>query len=50
MLAAMLVRARIVLPICGPPVENGAVAISDGRVVSVERWPEIKRENHSARL
>ncbi len=42
----MLVRARIVLPICGPPVENGAVAISEGRVASVGRWEEIKRDNH----
>src|SRR6185312_10338832 len=42
----MLVRARIVLPICGPPVENGAVAISEGRVESVGRWEEIKRDNH----
>src|SRR5665213_2842373 len=42
----MLVRARIVLPICGPPVENGAVAICGDCVVSVERWQEIKRENH----
>src|ERR1700689_2609530 len=40
----MLVRARILLPVCGPPVENGAVAISAGRVARGGRWPEMDRE------
>jgi cytosine/adenosine deaminase-related metal-dependent hydrolase len=40
----MLVRARILLPIRRAPVENGAVAISGGRVVSVGRWSEMERE------
>jgi cytosine/adenosine deaminase-related metal-dependent hydrolase len=34
----VIVRARIVLPIVGPPVENGAVVITEGRVTAVERW------------
>lgn len=38
----MLARARIVLPVCGAPVENGAVAISGHTVVSVGHWPEMK--------
>jgi cytosine/adenosine deaminase-related metal-dependent hydrolase len=42
----MLVRARIVLPVCGAPVENGAVAISANRVASVGRWREMDRETY----
>jgi cytosine/adenosine deaminase-related metal-dependent hydrolase len=44
----MLVRARLILPVCGPPVENGAVAISGNRVVSVGRWADVERESHQA--
>jgi cytosine/adenosine deaminase-related metal-dependent hydrolase len=40
----MLVRARILLPVCSAPVENGAVAISTNRVARVGRWPEMDRE------
>jgi aminodeoxyfutalosine deaminase len=42
----MLVRARILLPIRGAPVENGAVALSAGRVVSSGLWPDMARESH----
>jgi cytosine/adenosine deaminase-related metal-dependent hydrolase len=37
----MILRARIVLPIAQPPIENGAVAVSRGRVVVVGRWPSL---------
>jgi aminodeoxyfutalosine deaminase len=37
----MIVRARIVLPITQPPIENGAVAISRGRVIAVGRWSSL---------
>jgi cytosine/adenosine deaminase-related metal-dependent hydrolase len=42
----MLVRARILLPVCAAPVENGAVAISANRVVFAGRWREMDRETH----
>jgi cytosine/adenosine deaminase-related metal-dependent hydrolase len=44
----MLVRARIVLPVSGVPVDNGAVAVSANRVASVGRWRDIDRENHQS--
>ncbi|MDB6025254.1 MAG: Amidohydrolase [Verrucomicrobiales bacterium] len=37
----MLLRARIVLPVSQPPIENGAVLIADGRIVKVGAWPDL---------
>ena len=37
----MLLRARIVLPVSTPPIENGAVRIVGNRIQSVGRWGEI---------
>ena len=37
----MLLRARIVLPIARPPIEDGAVLISGRRIVAVGAWPEL---------
>ncbi len=37
----MLLRARIVLPIARPPIEDGAVLISGSRIVAVSAWPEL---------
>jgi aminodeoxyfutalosine deaminase len=39
----MIVRARAVVTTEGPPIENGAVAISQDRVVDVGRFPEVSR-------
>jgi cytosine/adenosine deaminase-related metal-dependent hydrolase len=36
-----ILRARIVLPISGPAIENGAVAISGNRISSVGRWRDL---------
>ena len=36
--SAVRLRARVVLPICRPPIPNGAVAISGDRIVAVGRW------------
>ncbi len=38
----MIVRARVVVPIGSPPIENGAVAISGNRITAVGKFPEIK--------
>jgi cytosine/adenosine deaminase-related metal-dependent hydrolase len=38
----MLLRARIVLPVSTPPIENGAVLISGERIAAVGRWPELR--------
>ena len=38
-----LLRARIVLPVSGPLIENGAVAIAGGRISQVGRWQDLSR-------
>jgi cytosine/adenosine deaminase-related metal-dependent hydrolase len=39
---SMIVRARTVVTMDGPPIENGAVAISENRIVEVGKFDEIK--------
>jgi cytosine/adenosine deaminase-related metal-dependent hydrolase len=39
----MLLRARIVLPISGPPISDGAVLISKNRVAALGRWSDLSR-------
>jgi aminodeoxyfutalosine deaminase len=41
----MIVRARVLVTMQGPPVENGAVAISEDRIVDVGTFPEIRSRN-----
>src|SRR5438046_800299 len=38
----MILRARIVLPISQPPIEDGAVVIDGPRIVSVARWSDVE--------
>jgi cytosine/adenosine deaminase-related metal-dependent hydrolase len=40
----MIVRARILLPISDPPIENGAFMIDDGRLTWIGRWRECPVE------
>src|SRR5580704_13675443 len=37
----MFLRARIVLPITAPPIENGAVLLSGNRVAAVGPWRDL---------
>lgn len=37
----MIIRTRTLLTMAGPPIENGAVCVRDGRIAAVGRWPEI---------
>src|SRR5450631_4806018 len=37
----MILRARTVLPVSQPPIENGAVVISGNRIREVGAWPEL---------
>jgi cytosine/adenosine deaminase-related metal-dependent hydrolase len=37
-------RARSVLPIVHPPIEDGAVAVAGGRIVCVGRFEEIRKD------
>jgi aminodeoxyfutalosine deaminase len=41
----MILRARIVLPISQPPVENGAVLISANRIRAVASWSDLKLQS-----
>jgi aminodeoxyfutalosine deaminase len=39
----MIVRARVVVTMDGPPIENGAVAVSQDRIVDVGKFSEISK-------
>ncbi|HXM73863.1 MAG TPA: hypothetical protein VN904_01205, partial [Chthoniobacterales bacterium] len=41
----MIVRARIVVTMDGPPIEDGAVAISGDRIVDVGTFDGVKARN-----
>src|SRR5256885_1779534 len=41
----MIVRARTVVTMNGPPIDNGAVAISQDRITAVGPVDQITREN-----
>ncbi len=38
----MILRARTLLPVAQPPIENGAVAISGNRIRAVGSWPDLR--------
>jgi cytosine/adenosine deaminase-related metal-dependent hydrolase len=38
----MIIRARTVVTMDGPPIENGAVAVEDGRIVAVGTVPDLQ--------
>ena len=37
----MILRARVVVPVSQPPIENGAVVISHDRIRAVGLWPDL---------
>jgi cytosine/adenosine deaminase-related metal-dependent hydrolase len=41
----MLLRARILLPISSPPIEDGAVLISGNRIAAFGRWSDLSRQS-----
>jgi cytosine/adenosine deaminase-related metal-dependent hydrolase len=38
----MILRARVVVPVLQPPIENGAVVISHDRIRAVGLWPDLR--------
>ncbi|MDB6125745.1 MAG: metal-dependent hydrolase, subgroup, partial [Pedosphaera sp.] len=40
----MLLRARVILPISKPPIENGAISITGNRIQSVGKWKDLSRK------
>jgi aminodeoxyfutalosine deaminase len=41
--SSLLLRARIVVPVCQAPISNGAVLVTGSRVAAVGSWPRLKR-------
>ncbi len=39
----MILRARVVLPICRPPIADGAVLVSGNRIAQVGPWKDFSR-------
>lgn len=37
----MILRARVVLPVASPPIEDGAVLIAGNRILNVARWRDL---------
>ena len=37
----MILRARTLVPVTAPPLEDGAVLILDGRIVAAGRWADV---------
>ncbi|MEQ2005583.1 MAG: amidohydrolase family protein [Limisphaerales bacterium] len=40
----LALRARVILPVSQPAIEDGAVFISRGRIVAVGRWRDLRRK------
>lgn len=43
-----LYRARRVVPLASPPIEDGALAVRGGEILAVGRWEELQREHPGA--
>jgi cytosine/adenosine deaminase-related metal-dependent hydrolase len=43
-MSRQLLRARMVLPVVRPPIENGAVLVEAGRIVAVGMWEQLRAE------
>ena len=41
----MIIRAKIVVTMDGPPIENGAVVVSEDRIIAVGTFPEISAQH-----
>jgi aminodeoxyfutalosine deaminase len=41
----MIIRARIVVTMDGPPIENGAVAISENQIIDVGKFPAVSTQH-----
>src|SRR5438046_6905902 len=46
----MILRARVVVTMDGPPIENGAVVISGDRVLDVGKFPEVSGRHSGQEL
>ena len=46
----MIIRARGVVTMDGPPIEDGAVAVADGKIAAVGRWDEVRGDAGNAEV
>jgi cytosine/adenosine deaminase-related metal-dependent hydrolase len=46
----MIIRARIVVTMDGPPIENGAVAISGNQIIDVGNFPEVSARHPGKKI
>jgi cytosine/adenosine deaminase-related metal-dependent hydrolase len=46
----MILRARVVLPISAPPIANGAIRISGGRIAEVGRWRDLAGHDDARKI
>ena len=46
----MIIRARTVVTMDGPPIENGAVAISENQIVDVGTFPEVSARHRGKKI
>jgi len=46
----MIIRARVVVTMDGPPIDNGAVAVSRNRIIDVGKFPEISARHSGQQL
>ena len=46
----MIIRARTVVTMDGPPIENGAVAISGNQIVDVGKFPEVSARHPGKKI
>ena len=46
----MIIRARTVLCLSRPPIENGAVIIKANRITAVGPWPDLQSQAHRGRV
>ncbi len=37
----MILRSRFVVPVSGPPIHDGAIVVSEGRILALGSWPDI---------
>jgi len=46
----MIIRARIVVTMDGPPIENGAVAISENQIIDVGTFPKVAARHRGKKI
>src|SRR5437879_9247127 len=46
----MIIRARLVVTMNGPPIENGAIAVSGDHIIDVGKFPEVSTRHSGEEL